>query len=977
MDGLGDGLAVLSGDITKSFLDDESEGERGGAFGAAETFFTAADTNNAYLSTIISQQTAEQPVQFVPDNTGLPSDTLLGNQWYTGTGANSINVRGVWEDYTGAGVLVGVIDDGFDYTHSDLAPNYRLDLDQDFSDGDFDARDTLVGDRHGTAVMGLIGADDNGTGTVGVAHDADLVGYRVGFGSSPISVFTNALNQAAATVDVVNNSWSFSNSFSDNFSQPGWGAYEASLQNLVQTGRGGLGTITVFSAGNDRGSGHDANYHNTQNSPYTITVGAMDSDGTFSSFSNPGANLLVTAPGTSLQTTDKTGAGGYSANEFTMFSGTSGSAPIVSGVVALILEANPDLGYRDVQEILAYSSAQNDPGSAGWQDNGAGNWNGGGLHFSHDYGFGNVDTLAAVRLAETWTPQQTFATMQSVTASAVPSIAIPDGAGSIQTDINVVTDIDIEHVLITVDIAHAKAGDLVITLVSPDGTESTLANQANNGTLAGGIDNFTFSSVAHWGEGSAGTWTLRVEDTTGGNVGTLNSWGLEFLGSAQSTDDLYIFNDEFGAFSGAELAARSVVSETNGGTDTINLAMVTTASVIDLSAGTGTVAGNAVTIVTTPGNNIESVYGGDGNDTFTGDAADNLLFGERGDDSLTGGGGDDTLDGGVGTDSASFNASVDDFSYNFVDAVQVIATYVGAGISLGIDTLLNIENFSFTDGLFTRVALEAHAASGGIHETITGTDAWETFFGKEGNDIIFGASGFDTIYGDDIGSVYAGNDELHGGDYADTLYGGFGDDTLYGDSGLDTLYGDGGNDILYGGSDFDLLMGGDGDDELHGGTGDDFARGDDGNDILYGEDGNDHLRGMSGNDTLYGGAGDDLLVGALGDDIIYGGAGSDTLVGVQGSDTLVFLSGDVGTGVDLIRQFDMTDTLDLSDVLTAYDPLADLLTDFVRVMDSGSDSVIAVDIDGGGNSFVDLAVIDGFTGLTDEAALVFNGILIV
>ncbi|MFX5522508.1 hypothetical protein ABTD78_24870, partial [Acinetobacter baumannii] len=70
-----------------------------------------------------------------------------------------------------------------------------------------------------------------------------------------------------------------------------------------------------------------------------------------------------------------------------------------------MLEANPHLGYRDIQKILAYSARQVDSVGSAWTTNGAFNWNGGGLHVSHDYGFGAVDALAAVRLAETWTEQ--------------------------------------------------------------------------------------------------------------------------------------------------------------------------------------------------------------------------------------------------------------------------------------------------------------------------------------------------------------------------------------------------------------------------------------------------------------------------------------------------------------------------------------------------------------------------------------------
>ncbi|KAE9412555.1 hypothetical protein Angca_005488, partial [Angiostrongylus cantonensis] len=82
--------------------------------------------------------------------------------------------------------------------------------------------------------------------------------------------------------------------------------------------------------------------------------------------------------------------------------GTSFATPIVSGVIALMLQANPNLGARDIQNILALTAKRVDPNGSNWTTNGATNWNGGGMHASEDYGFGEIDARAAVRLAETW-----------------------------------------------------------------------------------------------------------------------------------------------------------------------------------------------------------------------------------------------------------------------------------------------------------------------------------------------------------------------------------------------------------------------------------------------------------------------------------------------------------------------------------------------------------------------------------------------
>src|SRR6185295_17641859 len=116
----------------------------------------------------------------------------------------------------------------------------------------------------------------------------------------------------------------------------------------------------------------------------------------------PGASILIAAPGQWIATTNLNDHDGNLSDDVGFVSGTSFAAPIVSGVVAMMLEANPNLGYRDVQEILALSSHKIDPASTSWSVNGATNWNGGGNLVSNDFGFGLIDAHAAVRLAETW-----------------------------------------------------------------------------------------------------------------------------------------------------------------------------------------------------------------------------------------------------------------------------------------------------------------------------------------------------------------------------------------------------------------------------------------------------------------------------------------------------------------------------------------------------------------------------------------------
>src|SRR5690606_5716107 len=113
------------------------------------------------------------------------------------------------------------------------------------------------------------------------------------------------------------------------------------------------------------------------------------------------------------------------------------------------------------------------------------------------------------------------------------------------------------------------------------------------------------------------------------------------------------------------------------------------------------------------------------------------------------------------------------------------------------------------------------------------------------------------------------------------------------------------------------------------------------------------------------GDGDDVLYGEEGDDILYGGLGADVLYGFTGSDTFIFENVSAYTDIDIIGDFNLgqNDKLDLSDLLAAYDPMTDLITDFIEITTSGSDSILKVDADGGANSFVQIATLLGVTGL--------------
>lgn len=579
-----------------------------------------------------------------------PKDALFSSQWHLSSARSdvSLNLRDVWTDYKGAGVKIAFTDDGFDYRHQDLARNYHTGLDRDFvGRGDLDAIHHR-GNWHGTAVMGVAGADDNGIGTVGVAADATLIGLRIGYGATGNPTQYAAAIRESAKADVANHSWGFSGFFTDNFDGYWFRSSEAALKHTVDAGRDGLGVVHVFAAGNRRTSGDDVNYHNYQNSIYTIAVGATDASGRVASFSNPGVALHVSAPGVSVLSTDVSGRDGYGRGNEAWVQGTSFSAPAVAGVTGLMLDANARLGWRDVQEILAYSAKETAPGTtdAFLVTNKADNWNGGGLTHSKNYGFGLVDAHAAVRLAETWTEQQTSHNMQTVTFGAAPRATMTDG-GRWETSFTIGRDVTIDRVELEIDLKHTWIGDLRIGLVSAEGTTSWLVDRvglAPGKTGAGSsADNlfFDFTTSQFWGEEARGTWKLVVEDVKRGDVGRLDWFKVNIFGDRPSQDDTYVYTNEFATL-GAQ-SGRTTITD-HAGRDAINASAVTSDSVLDLLFGS-TIAGRQV--LYSGGTVIERAFAGDGNDQVRGNAADNLLWGGRGNDVLEGRGGADVFAFGV------------------------------------------------------------------------------------------------------------------------------------------------------------------------------------------------------------------------------------------------------------------------------------------------------------------------------------------
>ena len=621
----------------------------------------------------------------------LPSDTYARYQWhlYPEIGAN---VFPVWTTWTGKDVKVGVFDQGIDQFHSDLDGNLLVTLGRDADTLAVGGSPRTSSDNHGTAVAGVIAAERDGRLTVGVAPGASLVSIYSPLSGS-IELFVGEIVNAftyAKTLDVLNDSWGFAPkryssepwAFFDDFNSTRFRPAYLALKDLADNGRNGLGTVVVQSAGNSFSLGDDTNLHNFQNSRYIVTVAATNYSGDVSGFSSQGASILVSAPGGGggdiysggylgeILTSDRAGSSGYSQFDYYFISGTSFSAPVVSGVVALMLEANPSLGYRDVQLILAYSARQIASDGNEWRYNGAENLNGGGLHYDsviHNLGFGMVDALAAVRLAETWTGMPlTSQNVTEVYASLTQSVEIPDDS-LITQSISIDKDIIVERVELNVEISHTFIGDLAILLTSPSGTNSWMlwkpgeSAQSPYGSTQDNID-FTFNTVLSMGESSVGVWELTIFDLQTGDVGSLNSWSINIVGRNDDDDDVFFYSNEFSEALLAE-GSRAILTDTSG-VDLLNASMVTSALRLDLNPGGFSTIDDAQLTIS-DSTLIENAIGGDGDDYISGNAVANELRGMRGNDQIFGLAGNDTISGGDGDDLIYGGAGDDELDHLF------------------------------------------------------------------------------------------------------------------------------------------------------------------------------------------------------------------------------------------------------------------------------------------------------------------------
>jgi len=563
--------------------------------GTAALTLQVSDGKNDASQTFSLIVTAPDPLsshQWHIDNTG-------GNNYANnpGTVGKDINVDSVFSaGYTGDNIIIAIVDTGLEIAHEDLSVNVITNGSWDFVQSDSDPTNSATNGDHGTSVAGLAAAvGSNGKGGRGVAPKASLKGFntlRAQNNANWISSLGGA--SYASNVDIFNQSYGISLNINSTINT----YVEAQLLSGVTNLRSNKGAIYIKSAGNGffkvklsgvniycSSSGlygastgvtcQNANMDPENTVPYNIVVGALTATGVKSSYSTAGSSLWVAAPGgeygvtnPAMMTVDQSGCskgyvrsgnspanlfdtvtsgvgyslgGNASCNYTSSFNGTSSAAPILSGVVALILESNPALTWRDVKHILASTAVQVDSSISdvvlsinGVNHVSEPNWltNAAGYKFHNYYGFGGVDVASAVTAAKAYTAGSlsSFYTSAWISSNTI-NVTIPNNSATgVSHDIAVSDAKVIESIQVRVNVTHESSGLLAVELTSPSGTKSVLMNPLNIFHDSDDLTNMVLLSNAFYGESSNGDWTLKVVDTKAGNAGNLNDWSIRIFG---------------------------------------------------------------------------------------------------------------------------------------------------------------------------------------------------------------------------------------------------------------------------------------------------------------------------------------------------------------------------------------------------------------------------------------------------------------
>lgn len=438
-----------------------------------------------------------------------------------------MHIPDVWSlGYQGRGVVVAIVDAGVEVTHEDLAPNINLRLSYNFVPGQLanevnpdimtSYMELDVYSDHGNNCAGLVAAvQDNDICNCGVASHANLAALKMVKLTEPDinnrvlkyspEWLLKALSHKRDEIQIYSNSHGPSEDF----------AKSASIMNEVfrygaENGRNGKGSIYVFAAGNKGSTKKNLNLDGYVNNIYTIAVSSVCVTGSIPDFAQPGAVVLASTYGEGVNKFDNFMVTTSHKNSCTDdFKRTSASAALASGIIALVLQANPDLTWRDMQHLIVITSSL-----AGLEGHESVTVNGAGLIYHPYFGFGLMDASALVNRAKAWklippqkhirasTIAKEHARRQKEHTLTVELCICPSHSPNFT-----------EHAVAYVEYYSYYDANVEIKLCSPSKTCSNLLTKQEMSTGLKPVKKerkWNFMSLQFWGENPCGMWKLMM-----------------------------------------------------------------------------------------------------------------------------------------------------------------------------------------------------------------------------------------------------------------------------------------------------------------------------------------------------------------------------------------------------------------------------------------------------------------------------------
>ncbi|XP_066524024.1 furin (paired basic amino acid cleaving enzyme) b isoform X2 [Hoplias malabaricus] len=467
-----------------------------------------------------------------------PTDPKFPQQWYLyNPNRRDLHVKEAWaQGFTGRGVVITILDDGIEKDHPDLAQNYDPDASYDVNDRDPDPqpRYTQLNDnRHGTRCAGEVAAAaNNGVCGVGVAYNARIGGVRMLDGEVTDVVEAQSLSLNSQHIHIYSASWGPEDD-GKTVDGPAKLAKEAFLQGVTE-GRGGLGSIFVWASGNGGREKDSCNCDGYTNSIYTLSISSTTQYGNVPWYSEACSSTLATTYSSGNLNEKQIVTTDLRKKCTDSHTGTSASAPLAAGIIALALEANMNLTWRDMQHLVVRTANPAHLITNDWRTNGVGRL------VSHSYGYGLLDASAMVALARNWSsvgPQHKCVIDMLTEARDVKNhLVFSRSVEACSGQPDFVSSL--EHVQARLTLSYNHRGNLAIHLISPLGTRSTLLASRPQDNSAEGFNDWAFMTTHAWDEDPRGEWTLEIENVAGLNdYGVLSQFTLILYGTGSSAAD--------------------------------------------------------------------------------------------------------------------------------------------------------------------------------------------------------------------------------------------------------------------------------------------------------------------------------------------------------------------------------------------------------------------------------------------------------